>query len=217
MDEVNLFRFAIDTVAGVDYSLRCPAICIIPPTPCPEVFVPFKDCQFYFMTNTKKHCIQGSNFHGTLIGDYDSNPNRFETLAQWAVKCLMDNGVKTVGLEGYAFGAKGNSLIDIAENTGMLKWFMHVNAIPYDIHPPTTVKKFFTKSGKSDKDRMYSQFEEYTAISLNDVFGRDVDARAKSPVSDIVDAYALACLQRVESGITNCDYGVTELLKEKEI
>jgi hypothetical protein len=57
---------------------------------------------------------------------------------------------------------------------------------------------------------------EYTGTDLNGVFGRDPEAKSKSPVSDLVDAYFIACLQRVESAITNADYGVTELLTKKE-
>lgn len=210
--ETNLFNFSVDCVCGIDYGLRCPAIVVIPPTATEEVFVPFSACEFYYLTNTPSHALNCKNLHGTLLTDWDSAPNRFESIAQWALKCITDNKVRTVGLEGYAFGAKGNSLIDLAENCGMLKWFMHTHSIPYDIHAPTKIKKFATTSGRADKDAMYSYFMEYTGIDLNGAFGREPDAKSKSPVSDLVDAYFIACLQRVESAITNADYGVSELL-----
>jgi hypothetical protein len=45
-------------------------------------------------------------------------------------------------------------------------------------------------------------FEERTGVNLNALFGRKRDRGSKSPVNDLVDAYFIACLQRMNGVLT---------------
>jgi len=190
-------------VAGIDYSIRCPAICVIQSeSTLLNVFRPFNECHFYYLSSTNSHVIQTDNIHGNSLALWATQTNRFQSIAQWALNVLHCYQVNSVGIEGYAFGARGRALFDLAENTGLLKWVLHQNAIPYDIHAPTKVKRFGTGVGNADKDYMAQAFEERTGVNLNALFGRKRDRGSKSPVNDLVDAYFIACLQRMNGVLT---------------
>jgi Holliday junction resolvasome RuvABC endonuclease subunit len=190
-------------VAGIDYSIRCPAICVIQSeSTLLSVFRPFSECHFYYLSSINSHVIQTENIHGNNLVFSASQPDRFQSIAEWALMVLKHYPVNSVGIEGYAFGARGRSLFDLAENTGLLKYVLYENAIPYDIHAPTKVKRFGTGVGNADKDYMALAFEERTGVNLNSMFGRKKDRGSKSPVNDLVDAYFIACLQRMNGVLT---------------
>ena len=63
-----------------------------------------------------------------------------------------------------------------------------------------------TSNGRSTKDQMYDAWLKDTDICLNSVFGRSPDAKVKSPISDIVDSYYIACSQRLDMIQTNYQY-----------
>jgi len=86
--------------------------------------------------------------------------------------------------ENYAFGVRGNYSYKIAEATGILKYELYVRNIPVTVYPPTTIKKFATGKGNSNKVVMYEFFVQKfgeTAIKTNMKVGQ-------SPFADIVDS-----------------------------
>ena len=200
----NPWEYATDAVAGIDWSIRSPAICIVPPSNhINNVIVPFEHCHFYWLTNRKGMAFDHDNMHGTYMGDGAS----YEYLAGWAVECLKSHKCSTTGLEDYAYGSPHiHTLMEIAENTGILKMFLNNNAIDYNLFSPTSIKKFATSNGKATKDQMMEAFDEDNEMCLNIYFGRKQDAKAKSPVSDIVDAYYIALAQRADNNHTNYTY-----------
>ena len=68
-------------------------------------------------------------------------------------------GCDYVGLEGYAYGASGRAIFQIAENCGLLKYKLWEAGIAVDIIPPTKVKKDATGKGNADKRKMVDAFE----------------------------------------------------------
>ena len=91
-------------------------------------------------------------------------------------------------IEGYSMGSKGK-VFNLAEHTGMFKYMLSSSGHKYTTVAPTTVKKFATDSGRSDKFAMMTFF--------NKEHGRDLISlsHAKtvaSPYSDIVDSYFIA-------------------------
>jgi hypothetical protein len=200
-------KYATETVAGVDYSINSPAICIIPPTKSNDVIVPFSECHFYYISKTRSAIIDEQNIHGHLMGSWDSEEERYECIAEWAISVLNKHKCISVGLEGYAYGAANQSrLTQLAENCGLLKWHMHKAGIHYNIFSPSNIKKMATSNGRSTKDQMYDAWLKDTDICLNSVFGRSPDAKVKSPISDIVDSYYIACSQRLDMIQTNYQY-----------
>ena len=178
-------------IAGIDYSLCGPAICISDMT---ESFS-FYGCQFYYLTNTKKYARKiKENVRGETFSDYNQEIERYETIADWAADKVV--GCCHIGLEGYAYNATGR-VFHIAENTGVLKYKLYQNSIPVDVIPPSEVKKFATGKGNANKEKMYSSFFEETGVPLANFMGM-TPTNVKSPLSDVVDSYYICKFLRYE-------------------
>jgi len=170
-------------IAGIDYSLRGPSICLYNN---PDGIFSYKYCSFFYLTENKRQSeIIESNIFGERLSDWDSDEERYETLAQWATDIVM--GCSQVALEGYAYGAMGR-VFNIAENTGILKFQLYRLGIPVTIFPPTDIKKFATSKGNADKNMMYDAFITETGINLKNIL-TPKKSDSVSPVSDIVDSY----------------------------
>ncbi len=173
------------TFIGFDYSLSSPAMCIISPK---YTFVSYN-------TKAKKVCKKwkiGNDFfiQGFLQPDYSNNQERWNNLTIPFMKIIkkLDQENLVVGIEGYAFGGKGQ-VFNIAEATQTLKYrLFHEHNLECEQFPPPTIKKFATGNGRAKKEEMYKQFEDDTSISLTSIC-KNVGA---SPVSDIVDSYFVA-------------------------
>lgn len=177
------------TIAGIDYSLNSPAICVS------KGSMNFKDCTFHFLTDKKKW--QGKiskNIFGHAHKEWTDPIERFNNLASWAHKCLRQSGdinlydgkSTKVFIEGYSYGSKGQAIFQIAENGGILKSFLRAKKINYEIIVPSVVKKCATEKGNANKDLMYECFTNETKTNLMDTF--EVE-RIGNPISDIVDSY----------------------------
>ena len=177
------------SIAGIDYSLRSPAICIFMGNSRAEF--KFSNCLFSFLTDIKKYARPfGKNIRGDLFWSYNQDAERYDSISEWAVEQVV--GCNQVALEGYAYNAKGR-VFHIAENTGILKYKMFQKSIPLDIVEPTKVKKFATGKGNASKADMYSAFTQETMIDLMQVVTPD-KSEVDNPVSDIVDAYYICKL-----------------------
>ena len=74
-------------IAGVDYSLNSPAICIS------NGNTSYKNCQFYYLTSKKKW--EGkitNNITGHLHKEWTDPIERFNNLASWVHACLRNYG-----------------------------------------------------------------------------------------------------------------------------
>ena len=170
-------------IAGIDYSIRTPAICVFAAKN--EVFT-FKRCRFYFLTDTKKYAnFFLNNIQGERAQDWNTEEERYKSIADWALDKIV--GCDQIALEGYSFGSKGK-VFHIAENTGVLKYKIHNNGIPLEIIPPTVIKKFATGKGNADKTMMHKSFVQDTNYNLKEIITPD-KSMVDNPVSDIVDAY----------------------------
>jgi hypothetical protein len=201
---VNWTKYATETVAGIDLSLNSPAICIIPPTPNEDVVVKFSECHFHYLTNRKIAIINEQNIHGELMGSWNCDEERYESISEWVIRILKSYKCISTGLEGYAYGAANPSrLAQLCENQGLLKYHMFKEGIHYNLYPPSNIKKMATSNGRSTKDQMYDAWLKDTGVCLNSVFGRNPDGKIKSPISDIVDSFYIACSQRIDMIQTN--------------
>jgi Holliday junction resolvasome RuvABC endonuclease subunit len=169
-------------IAGIDYSLNGPAICVIDT----EKEFLFKNCSFYFLTDIKKNAtVFLNNIHGENFSEYNQDCERYDTISEWVMRVCV--GCEQVALEGYAYNAQGR-VFHIAENTGILKYKLWQNSIPVEIVPPSHVKKIATGKGNADKEGMYDAFLKETFISLKDIITPNRSG-VVNPVSDLVDAY----------------------------
>lgn len=170
-------------IAGIDYSMSCPAICLY--------FTNTKKYKIFFFTDTKKYIQQYCN--NTISGvyfskeDHDSDESRFNSLSDKVIDLLYEYACMNVAIEGYSMGSKGR-VFGIAENTGLLKHKLWKNNIRYEIYAPKAIKKFATGSGNANKNLMYDYFLNETRLDLRS----ELQYNAKdvgSPIADIVDSF----------------------------
>jgi len=169
------------TIVGIDYSLTSPAVCINHNG----------EINFYYLTSKKKYIGEMSkNIMGTEHSEYKTPIERFTQISTWAVNTFhklnyISNNLK-IFIEGYSFGSKGQGVFQIAENGGILKYRLEQLSIPYEIFPPSVIKKVATGKGNADKDKMYEAFVKETKIDLKKIFDTE---KVGNPISDIVDSY----------------------------
>lgn len=173
-------------VAGIDYSYSCPAIAIHPMTPIKN----FNDVKVFFYTKeTKYKSTFNKNIHGMSHFLYESEMERFDNIAEWALAILTKYDVKEVALEGYAMGAKG-AVFTIGENTGILKHKLWKAGIECITPAPTTIKKHFTGKGNAKKEAMLEAFDERFELDLRNILNY-TRKNVESPIGDVVDCVAI--------------------------
>jgi hypothetical protein len=183
-------------VAGVDYSLSSPAICVHEG----EEWS-YDNCTFYYYVKQKKLLIgEKGQYQATMYPDnWFNDQERYDIIGSWSQeKCFECD---FVGIEGYAFGAVGR-VFQIAENCGLFKHKLWERRIPYDVYPPTMIKKFGCGKGNAGKDLMIEAFEKETSIDIREKCG--IINKSWNPITDIVDAYYI------------CKYGFTQLTEKKD-
>ena len=172
-------------VAGIDYSMTCPAICVHAGDDWS-----FDNCNFLFITKEKKYhtSFLSNKIEGREIPtDYSNDTERFAALSRISIDYLDEMGCDNVMIEGYAMGAKG-LVFNIAENTGTLKFMLMNDFVDFCVTAPTVIKKFATGKGNSDKSLMYEAFLAETKIDLRKEFDY-TRQKVESPIGDLVDAY----------------------------
>ena len=180
-------------VAGIDYSLNGPCVCVFQGLA--NQFT-IKQCSFYFLTNTKKLAqVYNYRFHGQLFNEYSHECQRYNSISDWAVEKVQ--GCDYVGLEGYAYGASGRAIFQIAENCGLLKYKLWEQRIPIEIISPSSVKKQATGKGNANKETMVKSFKTHTGVDLQKLITPSRSG-VGSPVSDIADAFFI-CKQATAS------------------
>ena len=171
--------------------MTSPAVCI------GQIPFNYDTCKFMFITRNKKFAGDyPPNIVGLPLYEYKDNLERFTKLAEITVNWILTHALSRyhgnkLGIEGYAFGAKGQ-VFNIGENTGILKLKLAEkvsNVI--DVIAPSAIKKFATGKGNANKLLMYEAFVEETGDDLAKLFEFD-PYKGQSPVSDIVDSYYIA-------------------------
>ena len=191
---------------GIDYSLSSPGICV---NTSEEEFK-YEDCKFYYLTNTKKYegtfkekmafGTSAVEYIGAPHRPYSSEPERYNNIANWAIDIIKlygdaKTGINrinpTIQIEDYSFGSTGR-VFHIAENLGLLKYKLKIECgWDYTLIAPSVIKKFATDKGNANKEMMLSAFQGDTGVNLGELF----DSSAKSPISDVVDAYFICKYQ----------------------
>ena len=172
-------------IAGIDYSLTSPAVCIAEVR---ENKIKFEDCRFHYIKQTKTQESIGV-FTGYDYPKYSDETERHQNLAEWAIECIRwyHGRVKCVYLEDYAFAATGR-VFNIAENTGILKHYLKKNKFNFETIPPTVIKKHATGKGNANKELMYETFLSESHVDLQSQLSPK-STKISNPVSDIVDSF----------------------------
>ena len=177
-------------IAGIDYSLTSPAICVYKEED--GGYFDFDRCMLYYLSNNKRQqqLAAGcgvSNLIAEPYPEWNCEEERHEKLASWAYSRVQ--GCDVVYLEGYAYGVTSNRA-PIYENTAILKHKMWKNKVPFKMYPPTVIKKFATGKGNANKEQMYEAFAD-ELLTPTDLKERLTPKAKKviNPISDIVDSY----------------------------
>ena len=180
-------------VAGIDYSISSPSICIYDSL---KGKLSFDTCVWYFNQQgiTKKEMqrrndLSVKNIFWSNRFETVSNEERYYYLADWALSILLMHNVSCVSIEDYALEAKGK-VFNIAEATGLLKHYMFLNDINIFPIAPTLNKKLFSGFGNANKEKMITTFNDKNSLNISELFGLKKDFTG-SPISDIVDSYSL--------------------------
>lgn len=150
----------------------------------------FAACKAFFNAPRKKDAAVFRNITGLTLPEWDTNEERFSLISDTFVNLVKENRVEKVWIEGYAFGARGAAVFQIAENCGLLKHKLWKAGIEFDLVSPMSAKKFFSGKGNADKQVMYDAFTARTGVDLRALMS-DTKKAIGSPVGDIVDAYAI--------------------------
>jgi hypothetical protein len=76
-------------IAGIDYSLRCPAICVF--TGEQNDMFTYDKCLFYFLSDVRKHAkTVDINIHGTFNSVFDEECQRYQSISDWAVDKVIE-------------------------------------------------------------------------------------------------------------------------------
>lgn len=172
-------------IAGIDYSLTSPSVVIHNGEEWSH-----KNCKYYYLVKSDKYLVDNDFLKGSMYPTYSSEYERYQKLATWVLKIVLDNGVEKCYIEDYAFGATGR-VFHIAENTGLMKYSLWNMGINFETYAPTTIKKYATGKGNAKKENMYDFWLTDTQINLRDMLNIKSE-KMWNPVSDIVDAYYIA-------------------------
>ena len=192
----------IKKIAGIDYSLTSPAICVWKSAD--DRLFNFDDCALYYLEIPKRrgptpHGIL--NIHANPYPEWETEEERHELLSKWTMSIIT--GCE-VFIEGYAVATSGTSHVrSIAENTGLLKHKMHKVKQTFTSVPPTVIKKYATGKGNANKEIMYDAFCA-EILTPSDLKSRltPKSTKLRNPVTDIVDSYFI------------CKYGWEEFIAE---
>ena len=176
-------------IAGIDYSLVSPAICVWKEFD--DRLFDFDSCDLYYLENSSRRKSPSHgilNLHTEPYPKWETEEERHELLSKWTMSIIT--GCE-VFIEGYAFATSGTSHVrSIAENTGLLKHKMHKVKQTFTSVPPTVIKKYATGKGNANKEGMYEAFvdELLTPTDLKERLTPKA-TKVKNPVSDLVDSY----------------------------
>ena len=208
------------TIIGFDFSINFPAACISHD---------FKTFKWVAVTNTKLsksylHFLEGINLefpdiHIINLGEKNNKGASYSDTERkklqnqlLLVNTLIDTVLTKViqkpiivGIEGFAYGAKGNSLVDIVQTTGILKKtiadrLLDKNLSALFIFSPSELKNAIGAKGNANKFDVVNQFIEDPKIEaaqdsaltkcLNKYKTELVtSSEIKSPFPDLVDSY----------------------------
>lgn len=178
------------TIAGIDYSMTSPAICLYDDT---AGEFKFENCTIHYLTQNKKYEVEFKNVHGEYF-EYSNEMERYDIISSFFLDRMLEVAPVTAFIEDYSMGSKGR-VFHIAENTGVFKYRMWQFGIHFQTAPPTVIKKFATGKGNANKERMQEVFESENTIRLKNELNQT--EKQWNPSSDIIDAYYI------------CKYGVT--------
>jgi len=208
-------------IIGIDFSINHPGVCIS---------YDFKSFEWLGVCNTKNTkkksklledlqlAYEGVSF--LELGEKDVKGNTYSSteskklenmvklsghIKEWLIKRIDWNQPIVVAFEGFSYGSSGNSLVDIAQGTGILKKdlldaLLKGNRQGLFVFSPGELKNCLGCKGNADKLTVLNQFKadpkiqevrETGLFKLLKDYSSDIIIKDKvdSPFMDMVDSY----------------------------
>lgn len=149
------------------------------------------------LTSTGLAVLHGDEAETRAVSSKRKGIERIEDLMDWLMEAAEESHPSLVAIEGYAFGARGRAVFDLAEFGGVLRYRLWRSGWPYIDVPPSMVKKFATSRGNAKKDEIMLAVYKRWGMEFH--------------TSDEADAYVLA---RIALALTEGDRNLTEFQRE---
>lgn len=149
------------------------------------------------------------------LNRFTKNINEFINLIKLNIP---SNITPIVALEGISYGSPGNSLVDIAIATGMLRAkilteLLNNDSTRFFVFSPSELKQFFGCKGNADKFAIFNQFKinpiiesiketEFYKFVLSNEDIINNGKQIENPINDIIDSY-LSILKIYKSNQNN--------------
>ena len=206
-------------IIGIDFSIQYPAACIsrdfksfnwvacvntnttkIHKRFLDDTALEFKNLKFVHLPTREKGQDTYSAIERSKLSNYSTLVDTFVTEILAHVK--NDDRV-IVSIEGIAYGAQGNALLDIAQSTGMMRKalldrLLNGHSEKLFIFSPGELKNAIGAKGNAGKYDVYQTFKENPSLAVNSDLHNAINKyedqilkkqEVKSPFMDMIDAY----------------------------
>jgi Holliday junction resolvasome RuvABC endonuclease subunit len=206
-------------IIGIDFSIQYPAACIsrdfksfnwvacvntnttkIHKRFLDDIGLEFKNLKFVHLPAREKGQDTYSAIERSKLSNYSTLVDTFITEILAHVK--NDDRV-IVSIEGIAYGAQGNALLDIAQSTGMMRKalldrLLNGHSEKLFIFSPGELKNAIGAKGNAGKYDVYQTFKENPSLAVNSDLHNAINKyedqilkkqEVKSPFMDMIDAY----------------------------
>ena len=127
----------------------------------------------YAIKTEQGEIITGTIKTPKIIKDFERAKYQSDKINNLISKYYKQGKTK-IAIEGYSFGSNTNTLTQIAELVGIVKYHVYYN--DYEVIPPTVIKKYITGKGNAKKDivmmKIYKKWgREFGNNNEADAFG----------------------------------------------
>lgn len=182
-------------IAGIDASINGTGLAIF------EVdrldYKVLKRKYWFFTTKKSDTKLAGKDgkINAVLAEDSESKTERNAKTTDTLRSILRSEGVEYAAIEDYAMGIRNGSVFDIGEFCGLAKHHLYLDGIQFRTYDIPSIKIFATGMGNGNKDPMLLAYKLKGDGTLL------IQDKAKSPMSDMIDAHFIADMLRVELGV----------------
>jgi hypothetical protein len=206
-------------VLGIDFSIQFPSACISKDLKSfkwiscvnskltkahkkllDDIEIEYPDIKFIHLPEKK---LKSETYSGTERAKLLNYSLVVNTLLDEIIKEIAGETDIIVSIEGIAYGAQGNSLIDICQSTGMfrikvLEQLLNNKGESFFVFSPGELKNSINAKGNAGKYDVFLAFKNDPQIAKGSALHRALienesslisDQKIKAPFTDMVDAY----------------------------
>lgn len=175
------------TLVGIDFSITSPAATILNENEYSFYAIQRKDSKKIRKLNMLKNTTVEicSNEGLTPFQYYDKMTDMF---LRWINSNIGPDPI--FAMEDYAYGAKGNSLLDIVAATTIFRYKLikKYGEAKFNLYSPSHIKKHATGKGNATKEMMLDAFKSLNLVFPFANYLMSLD-KTEKPVEDMIDSF----------------------------